>query len=50
MAAQSRLRGLLRANTAVVGDLGLSTVLRSIVEAACELVDAPYGALGRDLP
>lgn len=45
-AAQNRLRGLLRANRAIIGDLGLSTVLRRIVEAACELVDAPYGALG----
>ena len=47
-AAQNRLRGLLRANRAIIGDLGLNTVLRRIVEAACELVDAPYGALGRD--
>lgn len=45
-AAQNRLRGLLRANRAIIGDLGLNTVLRRIVEAACELVDAPYGALG----
>ena len=45
-AAQNRLRGLLRANRAIIGDLGLKTVLRRIVEAACELVDAPYGALG----
>jgi signal transduction histidine kinase len=45
-AAQNRLRGLLRANRAVIGDLALSTVLRRIVEAACELVNAPYGALG----
>jgi GAF domain-containing protein len=46
MAAQNRLRGLLRANRTIIGDLGLETVLRTIVEAACELVDAPYGALG----
>jgi len=46
MAAQNRLRGLLCANRAVIGDLALSTVLRRIVEAACELVNAPYGALG----
>jgi signal transduction histidine kinase len=45
-AAHNRLRGLLRANRAVIGDLALSTVLRHIVEAACELVNAPYGALG----
>jgi signal transduction histidine kinase len=46
MAAQNRLRGLLQANRSIVGDLGLETVLRTIVEAACELVDARYGALG----
>ncbi|HSV37904.1 MAG TPA: GAF domain-containing protein [Nocardioidaceae bacterium] len=46
MAAQNRLRGLLRANRSIIGDLALSTVLRSIVEAACELVNAKYGALG----
>ncbi len=45
-ASQSRLHGLLRANRAVIGDLALGTVLRRIVEAACELVHAPYGALG----
>lgn len=45
-AAQNRLRGLLRANHAVIGDLALSALLRRIVEAACELVAAPYGALG----
>jgi GAF domain-containing protein len=44
--AQNRLRGLLRANRSVIGDLALNTVLRRIVEAACELVDAPYGAVG----
>jgi len=46
MAAQNRLRGLLEANRSIIGDLGLETVLRRIVEAACELVDARYGALG----
>jgi len=46
MAAQSRLRGLLRANRLIVGDLALPVVLRRIVEAACELVQARYGALG----
>lgn len=44
--AQHRLRALLRANRAIIGDLALSVVLRRIVEAACELVKAPYGALG----
>jgi signal transduction histidine kinase len=46
MATQSRLRGLLRASRAVGADLSLDLVLRRIVEAACELVDARYGALG----
>lgn len=46
LAAQNRLRGLLRANRIIVGDLALPVVLRHIVEAACELVHAPYGALG----
>ncbi|MGI8697493.1 MAG: GAF domain-containing protein [Mycobacteriales bacterium] len=46
MAAQTRLRGLLRANRMIVGDLALPVVLRHIVEAACELVHARYGALG----
>nr|MDT0664740.1 GAF domain-containing protein [Micromonospora sp. DSM 115978] len=46
LATQSRLRGLLRATRAVTADLSLDAVLRRIVEAACELVDARYGALG----
>lgn len=44
--AQDRVRGLLQANRAVVAKLDLKVVLRKIVEAACDLVDAPYGALG----
>lgn len=44
--AQGRLRGLLRANRAIAGNLELPVVLRHIVEAACELVGARYGALG----
>ena len=44
--AQRRLRGLLHANRLVIGDLALPVVLHRIVEAACELVQAPYGALG----
>jgi GAF domain-containing protein len=43
---QERLRGLLAANREIVGDLDLHTVLRRIVESACELVGARYGALG----
>ncbi len=43
--AQTRLRGLLRANRELIGNLDLGSLLRRIVEAACELVGAPYGAL-----
>ena len=43
---QGRLRALLRANQAVVEQSDLALVLRSIVEAAVELVDAQYGAMG----
>lgn len=46
MGAQGRLRGLLHANQMIVGNLALPVVLRRIVEAACELVNARYGALG----
>ncbi len=46
MATQDRLRSLLRANGTIVGELSLGAVLRRIVEAACELIDAPFGALG----
>jgi signal transduction histidine kinase len=46
IAAQGRLRGLLAANKMIIGDLALPVVLRRIVEAACQLVNARYGALG----
>ncbi len=46
MATQSRLRGLLTATRAVASDLSLPVLLRQIVEAACELVGARYGAVG----
>jgi signal transduction histidine kinase len=46
LATQSRLRGLLRANQMVTADLRLPVLLRMVVEAACELLDARYGALG----
>ncbi len=46
IATQGRLRGLLAANTMISGDVALPAVLRHIVEAACQLVDARYGALG----
>ncbi|MCZ4499710.1 MAG: hypothetical protein JWQ74_2263 [Marmoricola sp.] len=44
--AQQRLRGLLKANESIISNLALEVVLRRIVEAACELLDARYGALG----
>jgi signal transduction histidine kinase len=43
---QGRLRALLRANLAIVQQLDLSTVLQRIVDAAVELFDAQYAALG----
>ena len=46
MQTQGRLRALVRANQAVVSHLDLPLVLRTIVEAAVELVGAQYGALG----
>jgi two-component system, NarL family, sensor histidine kinase DevS len=46
LAAQGRLRGLLRANAAVAAELSLPVVLRRIVEAARELLNARYAALG----
>jgi signal transduction histidine kinase len=46
LAAQGRLRGLLRANALIAGDLSLPVVLRQIVGAARELLGARYAALG----
>src|SRR6266545_3671450 len=46
MGARDRLRGLLRANREIAGDLALPHVLRRIIEAARELVHARYAALG----
>jgi GAF domain-containing protein len=43
---QGRLRGLLRANLEVAHGVDLELVLRHIVAAAKELVDARYAALG----
>ena len=43
---QDRLRRLLRANRAIIAELSLDGVLRSIVEAARELAKAEYAALG----
>ncbi|KGN37812.1 hypothetical protein N803_12190 [Knoellia subterranea KCTC 19937] len=44
--AQVRMSALLDAVVAVSSDLELAAVLRRIVESACALVDATYGALG----
>ncbi|WP_460599901.1 sensor histidine kinase [Flexivirga lutea] len=44
--SHERLAHLLDAVVAVTADLELSDVLTRIVRAACELVDAKYGALG----
>ena len=46
LAAQGRLRGLLRANAAVAAELSLPVVLRRIVDVARELLGARYAALG----
>jgi len=43
---QGRLRALLRADQALVEELDLPVVLRRIVEAAVDLADAEYAALG----
>jgi signal transduction histidine kinase len=44
--AHNRMRGLLKANQSIISNLALEVVLRRIVEAACELLEARYGALG----
>ncbi len=46
MGARDRLRGLLRASREIASDLALPHVLRRIIEAARELVQARYAALG----
>jgi two-component system, NarL family, sensor histidine kinase DevS len=46
LAAQGRLRALIRANALVSGELNLRLVLRHIVSAAKDLVQARYAALG----
>jgi two-component system, NarL family, sensor histidine kinase DevS len=46
ISTQGRLRGLLRANQLVTGDLTVETVLDRILTAACELIGARYAALG----
>lgn len=44
--SRERLRALLDAVVGISTDLDLRSTLRRVVEAACELVDARYGALG----
>ncbi len=46
LSTQSRLRGLLRTNQMISGDLALPVLLRHLVDAAGELVGARYAALG----
>ena len=46
LATRDRMRGLLEAVIAIGSGLELEAMLRRIVEAAVELVDARYGALG----
>ncbi|SNY59151.1 GAF domain-containing sensor histidine kinase [Paractinoplanes atraurantiacus] len=46
MASRERLRSLLDAVVAIGTDLDLRSTLQRIVEAACSLVGARYGALG----
>ncbi|HEX2418011.1 MAG TPA: GAF domain-containing protein [Micromonosporaceae bacterium] len=45
-ASRERLRGLLDAVVSISSDLDLPAVLDRIVESACQLVEAKYGALG----
>jgi GAF domain-containing protein len=46
LATRDRMRGLLEAVIAIGSGLDLEAMLRRIVEAAVDLVDASYGALG----
>ena len=46
LATQGRLRGLLRANALLAGELSLPLVLQQIVGAARDLLGARYAALG----
>jgi signal transduction histidine kinase len=43
---QGRLRGLLAATRAISSDLSLPLLLQRVVQSACDLVGARYGALG----
>ncbi|MHA7238710.1 GAF domain-containing sensor histidine kinase [Arthrobacter sp. TMS1-12-1] len=44
--ALAGMEDLLAAFAAIADDLGLDTVLERVISAACQLVDARYGALG----
>ena len=44
--SQERMAGLLEAVVAVAEDLSLDAVLERVVESACRLLHARYGALG----
>ena len=46
LGSQATLRSLLDAVVTISTDLSLPAMLRRIVEAACHLADARYGALG----
>ncbi|WP_347110875.1 GAF domain-containing protein [Paenarthrobacter sp. S56] len=46
LTAEERTRGLLEAVVTVAEDLSLEAVLKRVVEAACHLLQARYGALG----
>jgi signal transduction histidine kinase len=46
LATRDRMRGLLEAVVAIGSGLDLEAMLRRVVEAAVDLVDARYGALG----
>jgi len=46
LATRDRMRGLLEAVVAIGSGLELEAMLRRVVEAAVDLVDARYGALG----
>ncbi len=45
LATQGRLRGLLRANAVLASDLTLPSLLESLVEEACGLLQAEYAAI-----
>ena len=46
--SKERMAGLLEAVVALAEDLSLDAVLERVVESACRLLHARFGALGRD--